>query len=129
MQDSLGKVGLLNEEVAFTEALTTVYGRIDRIRRSLDAIQESILRDDVVQTINPLITAEDDLRGISIGLNSRVNRLLSTKLSRLREDTTASLLDSWRSMVYFDRGRATFYIKHDCRRKFIGAFRNLTLIN
>ena len=119
---------LLKEEVLFTETLVAIYERIDRIRQSLDAIQESILRDESSRAIEGLVVAENELESLTASPNTRITSLLRTKLSRLREDVTARMLEYWRSLVYFDLATATFNIKHQLQRKRNPAFRNSMLI-
>lgn len=105
-------MGLLKEEVLFTDTLIAVYERIDWIRKRLDDVQESILREESNQAIEGLVAAENELLSLTPGPSTRVTSLLRTKLSRLREDATARMLEYWRSMVYFDSPTATFNIKH-----------------
>ncbi|KAL8826478.1 MAG: hypothetical protein Q9191_003779 [Dirinaria sp. TL-2023a] len=118
IRDASAKVGLLKEEVLFTETLIAVYERIDRIRKRLDEVQDSMLREESDQAIEGLVAAENELRTLTPSPTTRVTSLLRTKLSRLHEDATARMLEYWRSMVYFDSLTASFNIKHQLHERY-----------
>ena len=117
IRDASAKAGLLKEEVLFTETLIAVYERIDRIRQRLDAVQESIWLEESKEAVEGLVAAESELHSLTPSPNTRVTSLLRTRLSRLREDATARMLEYWKYLVYFDSPTATFNIKHQLQGK------------
>lgn len=117
VRDASGKAGLLREEVAFTDTLVRVYERVGGIRRSLDIVQEHLVRDECFQAIGWLSTAENELRALSSDSNSQINGVFRKKLSRLQEEVKVRVLELWKSMIYFDPSSSRFHFGHQLQRK------------
>lgn len=111
-QDAASKMGLLTEEVNFTNTLISVYERVGRLRHKLDSIQAALQRQQLHGAIGELVEAENEFEGVQASPSTRVFMVLHARLASLHEDARARLLDHWSTMVYVGSTPPTIRIKH-----------------
>jgi len=105
-------VGLLEEEVDFTDTVIAVYERVGRLRSRLDSIQEALQREQLDRAVRELVEAKGDAESIRANPSTRVFAVIRSKLGSLHEDAKARLLDRWRSMIHVGSTPPTISIKH-----------------
>lgn len=98
-QDASSKMSLLVEEVEFTETIIAVYERVGALRRRLDSIHEHLQQDQLIEAATEVITAEAEVESLQTSPNTRAVTVIRDRLSSLRKDVTAVLLDCWKPLV------------------------------
>lgn len=92
-------MGLLAEEVDFTDTVIAVYERVGRLRGRLDSIQEALQREQLDRAVRELVEAKGDAEITRASPSTRAFAVIRARLGSLHEDVKARLLDHWGSMI------------------------------
>lgn len=116
VQDAAAKVGLLEEEVDFTEHLIRVYESVGRLCWRLDTVQEALQQEDLIRAAKELVQGEGEVESLGTGPNARAKAIIQARFGSLRDDITANLLGYWNAMIQVSMTPGTLSIKHQTLR-------------
>ena len=114
--DALQKVALLKGELTFTKTLVSVFGRIAKLRNSLEILQTAIIEDRIVEIPGLLVDTEIEFEGIRDQYAMRAVAILKEKLGTLRTDIGDRLLHDWNMLLFIDSSSATFKAQQEIKR-------------
>lgn len=118
VNDAASKVGLLKEELAFSETLARTLGIIHGLRQTLSLIEEALQNDDFMVAERLLEKAEDELAKVLASQNPKVAGVLQAKIADLRYTLVDSLTDCWKSLVHVDPKGLSVSIKDHTQRTY-----------
>lgn len=129
MKDAESKVNLLNGEVIFNEMLAETLTQIQTIRHTLVSVQEAALSDRLVESVELLENAENELQMLRSRDHARIAEILRAKALDLRTSIIETLTDCWNALIRVDGNSQTITINNEIQRKPIALFHGLVLIS
>ncbi|KAL9118319.1 MAG: hypothetical protein Q9187_005137 [Circinaria calcarea] len=116
VDDAAAKVGLLNGEVAFNEALAGILQEIKELQSTLASVQGATVDYRLLDAVSLLQEAERQLASTRAGRNTRPAELLGKKIADLRVAVEKTLTDSWDSIIHIDATSSLISIQHETKR-------------
>lgn len=129
VKDAESKVNLLNGEVIFNEMLAETLTQIQTIRHTIISVQEAALSDRLVESVELLENAENELQMLRSRDHARIAEILRAKALDLRTSIIETLTDCWNALIRVDVNSQTITINNEIQRKPIALFHELVLIS
>ncbi len=107
VNDSASKVDLLNGEVAFNKSLGVILERLQATQRTLDLVQRSILDDRLLEAVDLLGRADENLASLSINKSARISGVLEVKVTDLRNHLVEKLSACWKAYIDIDSAKSS----------------------
>lgn len=106
----MGKVRLLDGELAFNGNLVNTLARLQAIGRTLDLIQRALVDDRPLVAVKLLKDVTTQLPSSTFGAG-RVSNILESQVIDFREETTKKLIHSWHDYIHIDKAKSTVAIR------------------
>ncbi len=117
--DASSKVDLLKAEVIFNETLVKTIEQIQRIDQSLNSVQEAALGDRLVDAIEWLRKAQEEIGLLRSFENTTISTILKGKATELNKAITETIEECWNDLIQMDRSTGRISIKHEVQSKAI----------
>jgi len=123
VKDAASKVDLLIGEVLFNKSLDAILERLQAAQRTLDLVQRSTLDDRLLEAVDLLQRADEDLSTLSITKSTRISGVLEAKVTDLRNHLVEKLSASWKAYIDIDPSASSIKIRQTVK----GALHNRPL--
>lgn len=117
--DASSKVDLLKGEVIFNETLVKTLEQIQRIHQLLNSVQEAALRDRLVDAIDWLRKAKEEIGLLRSFENTTIATTLKGKATELNKAITETIEECWNDLIQIDRSTGSISIKHEVQSRVI----------
>ena len=115
--DASSKVDLLKGEVIFNETLVKTLEHIQRIRGLLNSVQEAALGDRLVDAIEWLEKAQEDICLLRSFDNTTIATILKGKATELNKAIVETIEECWNDLIQMDRSTGRVTIKNEVQSR------------
>ncbi|KAJ5112327.1 hypothetical protein N7532_000372 [Penicillium argentinense] len=103
VEDAKAKVGLVETEIAFNQAVAETLEEVQRLCQKLESGRALLASGNITAAIEQLGATEAALREDTFFANTNVMSILTVEVSRLRQDIEESLRLRWAKQLNVDR--------------------------
>ncbi|KAJ6108412.1 Retrograde transport protein Dsl1 C-terminal [Penicillium sp. IBT 18751x] len=110
VEDARAKVGLIETEIAFNQAVAETLEEVQRLCHRLESGRTALVQGQVTVAIDHLVAADAAIGGDSSFTNTNVMGILSLEVSRLRQEIEEALRLRWNEQLKVDREKGEFRV-------------------
>ncbi|KAJ5133539.1 hypothetical protein N7526_004904 [Penicillium atrosanguineum] len=110
VEDASAKVGLIETEIAFNQAVAETLEEVQRLCQRLESGRTALVNGQITAAIDQLVAADAAIGGDSFFTNTNVMSILSLEVSRLRQEVEEALRLRWSEQLKFDREKGEFQV-------------------
>lgn len=111
VEDANAKVGLIETEIAFNEAVAGTLEEVQRLCQQIEAARASLASGDISTAIEQLEAIQGALRDDTFFANTNVMSILTIESTRLRQDIEDAVRLRWDKQLYVDCHKGEFRIE------------------
>lgn len=119
VRDAASKVDLLKGEVIFNETLVKTLEQVQRIHQSLDSVQEAAIGDRLIDAIEWLGKAHEEIGLLRSFENTTITTILKGKAAELNKAIIETIEECWNDLIQMDRSTGRISIKHEVQSRAI----------
>ncbi|KAJ5610459.1 hypothetical protein N7510_007178 [Penicillium lagena] len=113
VEDASAKVGLIETEIAFNQAVTDTLEGVQRLCQQIEAGRAALRNGQITVAIEQMESTEADLQNGSSFANTNVMDILSFEVARLRQEVVEALRSRWDDHLKIDRQKGEFRVCKD----------------
>ncbi|KAF9882964.1 hypothetical protein FE257_004391 [Aspergillus nanangensis] len=103
VHDATAKVGLIETEIEFNQAVTSTLEEVQRLCQQLDAGRTFLAEGKVMDAIDTLEETDIAVRRENLFTNTNVMHILLENVCELRQEITNFLQNSWSELLHIDK--------------------------
>jgi centromere/kinetochore protein ZW10 len=111
VEDASAKVGLIETEIAFNEAVAGTLEVVQRLCQQLEAARVSLASGDITAAIEQLEAIQAALGDNTFSANTNVMSILTLEGSRLRQEIEEAVRLRWSQQLHLDRQKGELRIE------------------
>ncbi|KAI9724473.1 MAG: hypothetical protein M1812_000541 [Candelaria pacifica] len=116
IHDASNKVDLLKSEIVFNETLAGTLEHVRRIHEQLTLVQDATLGDQIIQAVDLLAVASQDMRCLGGFESTRVVGVLRHRADDLRNAIVRVLDECWDALITCHQSEQYIRIKSEVQR-------------
>ncbi|KAK1143129.1 ribosome biogenesis protein ytm1 [Aspergillus melleus] len=116
VDDAAAKVGLVETEIAFNQAVTDTLEEVQRLSQQLDAGRALLQGDQVTGAIDILESTEQAIKKDNLFANTTVLVILSENVNDLRGEIVECLRSRWNDQLNIDEREAKLVLPENTER-------------
>ena len=132
VEDASAKVGLIETEIAFNQAVAETLEEVQRLCQQLESGRAALVNGQITTAIDQLDATNAAIGGESFFTNTNVMSILSLEVSRLRQEIEEALRLRWSEQLKVDRQKGEFQVTKqegaDSLENTIGALSRLDIL-
>lgn len=113
MEDANAKVGLIETEIAFNQAVTDTLEGVQRVCQQIEAGRAASGNGQITVAIELLESTESDIQNGFSFANTNVMNILSVEVARLRQEVVEALRSRWDDQLKIDQQKGEFRVCKD----------------
>lgn len=110
MEDASAKVGLIETEIAFNQAVTETLEQVQRLSQQLEAGRTALANNHVATAIDNLESLKSALSKNSSFSNTNVMSILSSEVTKLQKEIEEALRERWNNQLEINTSKGEFRI-------------------
>jgi centromere/kinetochore protein ZW10 len=110
VEDASAKVGLIETEIAFNQAVAETLEEVQRLCQQLDSGRTALANGQITTAIDQLEVTDTAIGGDTFFTNTNVMSILSLEVSRLRQEIEEALRLRWSEQLKVDQEKGEFRI-------------------
>ena len=121
VEDAAAKVGLVETEIAFNQAVTDTLEEVQRLSQQLDAGRALLQEDQVTGAIDILESTEQAIKKDNLFANTTVLVILSENVNDLRGEIVEWLRSRWNDQLNIDEREAKLVLPENTGERPLGS--------
>ncbi|KAL9041014.1 MAG: hypothetical protein Q9214_004261 [Letrouitia sp. 1 TL-2023] len=110
-------VRFLEDEISFSQTLAENLDELHAVYRIVESVQQRSRSADILEAVDALVDAEQNVDSICYWPKHRVSSLLKSELGIARQETVKRLFASWDSVIQVDSRISKLTINNDLQRQ------------